>query len=120
MSRTPRNDLATLQHKNITFSRLEVTLFIADKFSEHAKSTLRAKLDYSAERIRFGVVTLEMWMAFSIVVVQFICFLETTVFNQQLHRSSAVLCRSDGFVQHVSGHARPLTETIFIPGANPI
>ena len=94
-------------------------LFIADKFSEHAKSTLRAKLDYSAERIRFGVVTLEMWMAFSIVVVQFICFLETTVFNQQLHRSSAVLCRSDGFVQHVSGHARPLTETIFIPGANP-
>ena len=53
------------------------------------------------------------------VVVQFICFLETTVFNQQLHRSSAVLCRSDGFVQHVSGHARPLTETIFIPGANP-
>jgi len=79
LSRTPRNDLATLQHKNITFSRLEVTLFIADKFSEHAKSTLRAKLDYSAERIRFGVVTLEMWMAFSIVVVQFICFLETTV-----------------------------------------
>jgi len=61
-----------LQHKNITFSRLEVTLFIADKVSEHAESTLRAKLDYSAERIRFGVVTLEMWIAFSIVVVQLI------------------------------------------------